>query len=71
MDSEDQESLRCPLCGSKDIRQSFPKPLIDSVMALLRFHPHRCRSCRHRFYRRLLPGEAIKIPTEEEAGRKL
>ena len=70
VESEAAEPVRCSLCGSKDVRESFPKPFIDAVMALFRLQPHRCRSCNHRFYWRLAPGEQIPIPADKESSKR-
>jgi len=56
----------CPLCGSGDIRASYPKPILDDLLGLLKLHPLRCRSCRRRFYRRISAGET-PLPPENES----
>ena len=52
MNGESDLVVRCTWCGSRDVRHSFSRGIRDGVMALLRFTPFRCRSCRKRFYRR-------------------
>jgi DNA-directed RNA polymerase subunit RPC12/RpoP len=42
--------LRCPRCGSSDVRPSKREGLIDAIWASFDRSPVRCRSCRHRFY---------------------
>lgn len=42
--------IRCPGCGSKDVRCSRRDGLLSSILARLMLHPFRCRSCRKRFF---------------------
>ncbi|MBZ5584005.1 MAG: hypothetical protein LAQ30_17690 [Acidobacteriia bacterium] len=53
------EIVRCPNCGSRDVRPSYPAGPRDALMMALGFTPLRCRSCQRRFYRRALrkPGD--------------
>jgi hypothetical protein len=68
---EPPEIVRCPRCGGRDIRQSYPKPLLDSIMTMFQMKPLRCRFCRCRFYKRLLPGDAgLRLPTEAGPDRE-
>jgi DNA-directed RNA polymerase subunit RPC12/RpoP len=62
--------VRCTWCGSRDVRHSFPNGIRDGIMAVLRFTPFRCRSCRKRFYRRAAPMQQDEVerqspPAEE------
>ncbi|MBZ5585335.1 MAG: hypothetical protein LAQ30_24660 [Acidobacteriia bacterium] len=42
---------RCPSCGNREARPSqMRRPVMDSVMQLLRLAPYRCRVCGLRFY---------------------
>ena len=54
--------VRCPECNGVDVRRSYPKGLLDSIMIRLGKPPLRCRGCTHRFYRRLSPGERLGRP---------
>jgi hypothetical protein len=54
------EKLRCPSCGSVDVRHSQRRGLLDSLMSTLRKTPFRCRFCQRRFYR------PVVRPAEEE-----
>lgn len=41
------DRLRCPRCGSADVRNSVPRGVLDNVsLSLLGGRPVRCRSCR-------------------------
>jgi hypothetical protein len=43
--------IKCPGCGSKDVRCSRSDGLLSSLLRRLVLHPFRCRSCRKRFFR--------------------
>lgn len=43
--------IKCPGCGSKDVRCSRSDGLLSSFLRKLVLHPFRCRSCRKRFFR--------------------
>jgi DNA-directed RNA polymerase subunit RPC12/RpoP len=64
-ESESQTRLRCPACGSRDIRRSFPKPFLDALMSVFKLQPLRCRSCRHRFYRWVRPEDRLAVGENE------
>ena len=70
MNEEPPEIVRCPQCGGRDIRQSYPRPFLDSIMTMFQMKPLRCRFCRNRFYKRMHPGEVTGIPRETESGRQ-
>ena len=59
MSSEEQEptahSLKCPRCGSNDLRRSKSDGLIAVIQRIAGRWPFRCRSCRKRFYRHSSP----------------
>jgi hypothetical protein len=40
----------CPLCHSKKVRRSRPRPW-DFLFLILQARPMRCRACCYRFYR--------------------
>jgi len=42
--------VRCPSCGSSDIRHSQRGGILDNIMTMFRRSPYRCRQCRRRFY---------------------
>lgn len=42
----------CPGCGSTDIRVSQTHRMLDFLLKSFSLKPHRCRSCRKRFYLR-------------------
>lgn len=44
--------VRCPRCGTQDVRKSLTKSLLDRITGMFALVPVRCRQCRHRFYRR-------------------
>jgi DNA-directed RNA polymerase subunit RPC12/RpoP len=46
------ELVKCPKCGSTDVRYSDGIAIWDLVMWLRRKHAVRCRNCRLRFYAR-------------------
>jgi transposase-like protein len=43
--------LRCPNCGTRDVRHSHGRSWQDAWHRWFSFSPFRCRSCRARFYR--------------------
>ncbi len=45
--------VRCPSCGSRDVRKSQMEKLLDNLMKSVRLDPFRCRCCQKRFYTRL------------------
>ena len=49
----DSPFYRCPNCGSKDTRKSYPRGLLDTIMIALNRSPYRCRRCHKRFIRKL------------------
>jgi hypothetical protein len=50
MDQNSTEIVRCPKCGSADIRYSRKRGVLDSVMdVFFSMDAFRCRSCRGRF----------------------
>lgn len=60
MSAEDDNILRCPNCGGRDVRRSMRAGLLDDLMQTFQRMPFRCRGCQHRFHRRvaLEAGEA-------------
>lgn len=44
----------CPICESQNVRASHSTGFRDTLLALARYTPFRCRVCQHRFYKRLL-----------------
>jgi DNA-directed RNA polymerase subunit RPC12/RpoP len=53
--------LRCPRCGGRDVRYSQHQGILDTLMLAFHRVPHRCRSCKHRFYIYL-----SQVATEED-----
>ena len=51
----DPAGLKCPKCGSSDIRRSRVDGIRDSVMRALGRWPFRCRSCRVKFFKAGMP----------------
>jgi hypothetical protein len=47
---------KCPNCDGQNVRLSHSLSFQDTLLALLRIVPYRCRVCQHRFYKRLLKG---------------
>jgi hypothetical protein len=43
-------ALQCVKCGSKNVRRSQQRRLIDIFLLPLRLHAYRCRSCYRRSY---------------------
>lgn len=61
----------CPKCGSTDIRVSQTHRMLDFLLLSFSLRPHRCRSCRKRFYMRK-PGEHVEdVPPDEDAESKV
>jgi hypothetical protein len=48
---EDGDVIRCPSCGSRDVRGSLHLGIKDNVAAVFSLAPVRCRACARRFYR--------------------
>ncbi len=46
--------VRCPRCGSADVRPSYSTRFRDALAGMFALAPYRCRACRARFYRRKL-----------------
>lgn len=44
-------SRACPLCGSRRVRDSYRRGIIDTVLKALKVRPYRCGDCYERFYR--------------------
>ena len=52
MSETPQEPVRCPKCGSTDVRYSYQQSKWDMVLDLLfSMDAFRCRSCRARFHK--------------------
>ena len=51
----EKERLRCPKCGSPDVRRSNNAGVVTALLRGLGRWPFRCRSCRARFYRAMPP----------------
>jgi hypothetical protein len=43
----------CPNCGGRNVRTSKPIRVEDTVRAWFKYIPYRCRTCQHRFYKRI------------------
>jgi len=65
-----KEPVRCPKCGSSDVRYSYTQTKWDLIMDLLfSMDAFRCRSCRHRFHK-FDPGadeETVRKAPQEDA----
>ncbi len=52
MNVSPKESVRCPKCGSSDVRYSYTKTAWDTIMEVVfSMDAFRCRSCRWRFHK--------------------
>lgn len=60
---EDSHKPFCPKCGSTDIRMSQTHRTLDFLLKSFSLRPHRCRSCRKRFYLR----KPADVDVEDEA----
>ncbi len=49
--------IKCPSCGSEDVRRSRKKSLLGIVHRWRGLRRYRCRECRRTFYNHLPPGE--------------
>ena len=63
---EESHKPFCPKCGSTDIRGSQTHRMLDFLLKSFSLKPHRCRSCRKRFYLRK-PGEPDLHVDDENA----
>jgi DNA-directed RNA polymerase subunit RPC12/RpoP len=52
LNGNDATVVRCPECGSKDVRRSLRGSLTDDLLSLLSLRAFRCRACHSRFHRR-------------------
>jgi ribosomal protein L40E len=52
MSETPKEPVRCPKCGSTDVRYSYTQTAWDMILDLLfSMDAFRCRSCRKRFHK--------------------
>jgi hypothetical protein len=67
-DEQPEESTKpfCPKCGSTDIRVSQTQRLLDHLLVTFSLRPHRCRSCRKRFYKRTPAAPEPDLPDDTE-----
>jgi len=56
----------CPRCGSTDIRTSKSHRKLDFLLRSFSLQPHRCRSCRKRFYMRKQAPPQIDLPEDPD-----
>ncbi|HYW42272.1 MAG TPA: hypothetical protein VE959_05415 [Bryobacteraceae bacterium] len=47
---ETPDVIRCPNCGTRDVRHSHSRGVLDAIYAAFHRHPMRCRQCQKRFY---------------------
>lgn len=45
---------KCPNCQGQNVRPSLPNGAKDTILAMARYMPFRCRVCQHRFYKRVM-----------------
>jgi transposase-like protein len=45
---------KCPICGGQNVRRAVAMRLEDRLLGWFHYTPFRCRTCQHRFYKRLL-----------------
>jgi ribosomal protein L37AE/L43A len=45
-----KETLKCSSCGSKDVRRSQMRGLLESILKVVGVHAYRCEDCDRRFY---------------------
>jgi predicted RNA-binding Zn-ribbon protein involved in translation (DUF1610 family) len=57
----------CPKCGSTDLRVSQTHRMLDFLLMSLSLRPHRCRSCRKRFYMRKRAVPELDLPEDVDA----
>ncbi|HWB84739.1 MAG TPA: hypothetical protein VG675_11410 [Bryobacteraceae bacterium] len=53
METYSGKLIRCPGCGGRDVRRSWPRGIWDRLILFGGWAPLRCRKCEHRFYRRV------------------
>ena len=76
MNQTPKEPVRCPKCGSTDVRYSYTQGRWDLIVDLLfSMDAFRCRSCRQRFHK-FDPGDgrsqaAEAAEAEEQAAAQL
>lgn len=46
-----EDMIRCPNCGIRDVRPSHARGWLDALMSSFDRVPFRCRACSTRFYR--------------------
>jgi hypothetical protein len=59
----------CPSCGSTDIRGSQTHRMLDFLFKSFSLKPHRCRSCRKRFYLRK-PAPEVDVDDDDSVEHK-
>lgn len=70
MSPETGNIVRCPNCGGRDVRRSKRAGLLDDLMRMLQRTPFRCRSCQHRFFRRVETEGEAEAPETAPGERK-
>jgi hypothetical protein len=60
------EATHCAACGSRDIRRSRVRGIMDGLMGKFNRQPWRCRQCGKRFYR----SAAAESGTRRAAGER-
>ena len=66
MSNPTQEAVRCPKCGSLDVRYSYSQTTWDTIIeTLFSMEAFRCRSCRRRFHKFDPAGDDEERPREE------
>lgn len=51
----------CPYCGSKAIRRSKRRGMVESSLSLIWVRPFRCKDCDQRFYAFISPARLVEI----------
>ena len=62
---EESHKPFCPKCGSTDIRMSQTHKTLDFLLKSFSLRPHRCRSCRKRFYLRKPAAPDVDVEEDE------
>jgi hypothetical protein len=71
MNMNPKEPVRCPKCGSSDVRYSYTQTKWDLIMDLLfSMDAFRCRSCRQRFHKFDPGGDDEAVPETGKAQPK-
>ena len=72
MNTTPKEPVRCPKCGSTDVRYSYTQTKWDLMLDLLfSMDAFRCRSCRRRFHKFDPGGEEEDVPAAKSRSKRI